>query len=136
MNNNKLNNIEERVSKIEEKIDDLNVFLSMSKFNREELMLLHKHIFESVNTMKDNENIKQSLLEGKHKYKIVNNLKEIINSSLYNQKKIAEILNINEKTLSNIVTNRYNPSLEVVLKLSILLGKTVNEMFTLEIIEE
>jgi putative transcriptional regulator len=75
-------------------------------------------------------------LKEKVNYKIINNLKELIATSPYNQKQIAEMINISQKTLSNILTNRYNTSLEVALKLSCIFGKSVNEIFKLVPIEK
>lgn len=69
-------------------------------------------------------------------YRVINKVKDIIKKSPYNQKQVAEIIDINPKTLSNILSNRYNTSLEIALKLSYLLDMPVNDLFMLEVIEK
>lgn len=69
-------------------------------------------------------------------YRVINKLRNVIKKSPYNQKQVAEIIDINPKTLSNILSNRYNTSLEIALKLSYLLNIPVNDLFMLESIEK
>jgi putative transcriptional regulator len=67
----------------------------------------------------------------KYNYQIENNLKYLISQTPYTQTEIAEMLGISPKTLSNMVANRFNTSLEIGLKLSLLFGVSVNEIFKL-----
>lgn len=74
--------------------------------------------------------IEKSPFDSKEEYIVVSdNLKELIKLSPYSQKTLAEVCNISTRTLSNIVNNKYNPSLLIALKLSILLKKSVNDIF-------
>jgi DNA-binding XRE family transcriptional regulator len=63
--------------------------------------------------------------------KIENRIKYFVDKSQYNQSQIAEIIGISPKTLSNMISNRFSTSLDVGLKLSILFGVSVNEIFKL-----
>ena len=58
-------------------------------------------------------------------------LKERIKKSPYTQRQFAELIGINEQSLSNIVKQRNSPSLEVALKISYMLNTSVNELFIL-----
>lgn len=64
------------------------------------------------------------------KYKLVNkDLKQFIKNSPYSQLELSEILKVSDKTLSNIVNNRHNPSLELAYKMCILINKTIEDVF-------
>lgn len=77
--------------------------------------------------------IKEAPFDSKEEYVVVtNNLRQLIKLSSYDQKTLAKVCHISTKTLSNIVNNKYNPSLLIALKLSILLQKSVNDIFHIE----
>jgi DNA-binding XRE family transcriptional regulator len=67
---------------------------------------------------------------------VKNRLKEILSDRGIKQVWLAEKVGIDKRTLSNIISNKYNTSLDVALKIAYVLDLTVNEIFELEDIEK
>ena len=60
-----------------------------------------------------------------------NNIKEILESRGIKQKWLAEKSGVNEKTLSNCISERHDISLINAMKIAKVLDMTVDELFTL-----
>lgn len=63
---------------------------------------------------------------------VITNLKKLRKEKGITQLKLAEDLQVTRQTLSAIENNKYNPSLELALKISDYFNLTVNEIFMLE----
>ena len=63
---------------------------------------------------------------------VKNKLKDILDSRGIKQVWLAEQVGISFKTMSNIINNRYNTSLEVALKIADILGVKIDDIFHLE----
>ncbi|MDD4779016.1 MAG: helix-turn-helix domain-containing protein [Tissierellia bacterium] len=63
---------------------------------------------------------------------VKNRLKDILDSRGIKQVWLAEQVDISFKTMSNIINNRYNTSLEVALKIADILGMKIDDIFYLE----
>lgn len=63
---------------------------------------------------------------------VITNLKKLRKEKGITQLKMAEDLQVTRQTLSAIENNKYNPSLELALKISDYFNLTVNEIFMLE----
>jgi DNA-binding XRE family transcriptional regulator len=74
--------------------------------------------------------------ESTKKYRVENNLKNIIRKSGLSQGEIAEVIGINESTLSDIVNAKSSSSLLTILKLCTLLNIPVDGNFWLVIDED
>lgn len=61
-----------------------------------------------------------------------NNIKVLRNELGLRQDELAKVVGVSRQTIIAIENNKYNPTLELAMKLSIFLDKTVNELFTLE----
>lgn len=62
-----------------------------------------------------------------------NYIKEERNKKQLTQVQLAEMVNVSRQTIISIETNRYTPSVILVLKLANVLGKKVETLFELEI---
>jgi putative transcriptional regulator len=62
---------------------------------------------------------------------VKNRLKEIIESRGLKQNWLATQVNISNKTLGNIVSNKYNTSLEVALRIAEILNLKIEDIFKL-----
>ena len=63
---------------------------------------------------------------------VKNSLKEILEKRGLKQKWLAEQIGIDKRTMSNIISNRYNTSLEVALKISDILEIKIDDIFKLD----
>jgi len=63
---------------------------------------------------------------------VKNSLKEILEKRGLKQKWLAEQVGIDKRTMSNIISNRYNTSLEVALKIAEILEIKVDDIFKLD----
>lgn len=63
--------------------------------------------------------------------KILTNLKEIREKSGMTQKELADLINVRRETILRLENNRYNPSLEMALKIAQVFHCTVEDIFTL-----
>ncbi|WP_315167632.1 helix-turn-helix transcriptional regulator [Metaclostridioides mangenotii] len=61
-----------------------------------------------------------------------NNIKNYRKKLNLTQEDVAKKLNVTRQTINAIENNKYNPSLELAIKLSRLLDVTVEELFTIE----
>jgi putative transcriptional regulator len=62
---------------------------------------------------------------------VKNKLKDILDSRGIKQVWLAEQVGIDKRTLSNMVSNKYNTSLEVALKIADVLNMKVDDIFQL-----
>jgi len=62
---------------------------------------------------------------------VKNRLKEILDGRGIKQNWLADQIGISPKTLSNIIGNKYNTSLEVALKISKILDLDIHKIFEL-----
>jgi len=60
-----------------------------------------------------------------------NNIRELRKALDYRQEDIAVILGVTRQTINAIENQKYNPTLELAMKLAKLLGTTVEELFIL-----
>lgn len=60
---------------------------------------------------------------------IKNNIKKIRKENAITQEFMAEKLGVTRQTIIAIENNKYNPSLELALKISTFFGKTVEDIF-------
>lgn len=60
-----------------------------------------------------------------------NRIKEIRKELGYRQEDLAINMNVTRQTINAIENNKYNPTLELAMKLAIFLGTTVEELFFL-----
>ncbi|QDY27177.1 helix-turn-helix transcriptional regulator [Clostridium botulinum] len=63
---------------------------------------------------------------------VKNNLKEILKDRGIKQVWLAEQVGVNRKTLNNTINNKYNPSLELALKIAEVLDMNIHDIFKLE----
>lgn len=61
-----------------------------------------------------------------------NTLKEIRKARGWSQQDLAERLEISRQSIISIERERYDPSLELALKIAKIFGKSVEDIFTLE----
>lgn len=61
-----------------------------------------------------------------------NNIKNYRKKLNLTQEDVAKKLNVTRQTINAIENNKYNPSLELAIKLSRLLDVAVEELFTIE----
>ena len=61
-----------------------------------------------------------------------NNIKELRKSRKLRQEDLAEILGVTRQTIIAIENNKYNPTLELAMKISEFFEVTVNEIFKLK----
>ncbi len=61
-----------------------------------------------------------------------NNIKELRKGSNLRQEDLAEILGVTRQTIIAIENNKYDPTLELAMKISVYFGKNVNEIFQLD----
>lgn len=61
-----------------------------------------------------------------------NTIKERRKALGLTQNEIAKILDVSRQTINCIENNRYNPTLELAMRIAKLLNTTVDELFTLE----
>ena len=60
-----------------------------------------------------------------------NNIKELRKSKKLRQEDLAEILGVTRQTIIAIENNKYDPTLELAMKISEFFGISVNEIFSL-----
>jgi putative transcriptional regulator len=60
-----------------------------------------------------------------------NNIKELRKSRKLRQEDLAEILGVTRQTIIAIENNKYDPTLELAMKISEFFGASVNEIFQL-----
>ena len=63
--------------------------------------------------------------------KMKNNIKELRKNKKLRQEDLAEELGVTRQTVIAIENNKYDPTLELAMKLSAFFGKTVNAIFYL-----
>lgn len=63
---------------------------------------------------------------------MTNKIKELRKSKGYRQEDLAKALGVSRQTIIAIENNKYNPTLELAMKLSRFLQTTVEELFKLE----
>ena len=61
-----------------------------------------------------------------------NNIKQLRKNKGFRQEDIAVLLNVSRQTIIAIENNKYNPTLELAMKMARLLDTTVEELFILE----
>ncbi len=67
----------------------------------------------------------------KSKIKVITNLKEIREKGGLTQQELAEAVGVRRETILHLENNRYNPSLELALKIAQVFDKSVEEIFRL-----
>lgn len=60
---------------------------------------------------------------------VINRVKELREKANLSQEKLAEMLNVSRQTINAIERSKYNPSLELALKLAILFNLSVEDIF-------
>jgi len=63
---------------------------------------------------------------------MINRIKELRRAGGYRQEDLAELLGVSRQTIIAIENNKYNPSLELAMKMARQLHTTVEELFQLE----
>ncbi|WP_019771187.1 helix-turn-helix transcriptional regulator [Streptococcus sobrinus] len=63
--------------------------------------------------------------------KIITNLKEIREKAGLTQQELAEVVGVRRETILHLENNRYNPSLEMALKIARVFDLSVEEIFRL-----
>lgn len=63
--------------------------------------------------------------------KIITSLKKIREKSGLTQQELADQIGVRRETIGHLENNRYNPSLEMALKIANIFGLTVEEIFQL-----
>ena len=63
---------------------------------------------------------------------MINKTKELRKASGYRQEDLAEALGVSRQTIIAIENNKYNPTLELAMKMARQLNTTVEELFELE----
>lgn len=63
---------------------------------------------------------------------MINKIKELRKSKGYRQEDLAEALSVSRQTIIAIENNKYNPTLELAMKLARYLDTTIEELFELE----
>lgn len=61
-----------------------------------------------------------------------NNIRELRKKLGFRQEDVAKTLNVTRQTINAIENEKYNPTLELAMKLAKLLNTTVEELFVLE----
>ena len=61
-----------------------------------------------------------------------NNIKQLRKNKGLRQEDMAVSLNVSRQTIIAIENNKYNPTLELAMKMARLLGTTIEELFILE----
>lgn len=61
-----------------------------------------------------------------------NNIKQLRKNRGLRQEDIAVLLNVSRQTIIAIENNKYNPTLELAMKMARLLDTTIEELFILE----
>ena len=61
-----------------------------------------------------------------------NNIKQLRKSKGLRQEDMAVLLNVSRQTIIAIENNKYNPTLELAMKMARLLDTTIEELFILE----
>ena len=61
-----------------------------------------------------------------------NKIKELRKNNNLRQEDLAQILGVTRQTIITIENNKYDPSLELAMKISEYFGKSVNEIFQLD----
>lgn len=61
-----------------------------------------------------------------------NCIKELRKERMLNQEEFAQAVGVSRQTIIAIENNKYNPTLELAMRLSKFLNKTVNELFELD----
>lgn len=62
---------------------------------------------------------------------IITNLKELRKAQKINQQELAEMIGVRRETIVHLENNRYNPSLEMALKIAEIFNCPVEEIFQL-----
>ena len=65
-----------------------------------------------------------------------NNIKELRKNRKLRQEDLAEKLGVTRQTIIAIENNKYDPTLELAMKISEFFGVSVNEIFQLEKVED
>ena len=60
-----------------------------------------------------------------------NNIKELLKNMKLRQEDLAEILGVTRQTIIAIENDKYDPTLELAMKISEFFGKSVNDIFQL-----
>ena len=63
---------------------------------------------------------------------MINKIKELRKAGDYRQEDLAEALGVSRQTIIAIENNKYNPTLELAMKMARQLNTTVEELFELE----
>lgn len=63
---------------------------------------------------------------------MTNKIKELRKAQGYRQEDLAEALGVSRQTIIAIENNKYNPTLELAMKLARYLKTTVEDLFTIE----
>ncbi len=63
---------------------------------------------------------------------MINKIKELRKAKGYRQEDLAEVLEVSRQTIIAIENNKYNPTLELAMKMARHLNTTVEELFELE----
>ena len=63
---------------------------------------------------------------------MLNRIRELRKAQGYRQEDLAEAVGVTRQTIIAIENNKYDPSLELAMRLAQLLGTPVEELFTLE----
>ena len=63
---------------------------------------------------------------------MINKIKELRKAAGYRQEDLAEMLDVSRQTVIAIENNKYDPTLELAMKISEYFGKSVNEIFHLD----
>ena len=63
---------------------------------------------------------------------MTNRIKELRKAKGYRQEDLAAALGVSRQTIIAVENNKYNPTLELAMKLARCLGTTVEELFLLE----
>jgi len=63
---------------------------------------------------------------------MLNRIRELRKAQGYRQEDLAEAVGVTRQTIIAIENNKYDPSLELAMRLARLLGTPVEELFTLE----
>ena len=61
-----------------------------------------------------------------------NKIKELRKANGLRQEDLAEVLNVTRQTIIAIENNKYDPTLELAMKISTFFGISVNDIFSLE----
>lgn len=63
---------------------------------------------------------------------MINRIKQLRKAKGYRQEDLAEALNVSRQTIIAIENNKYNPTLELAMRLARYLNTTVEDLFELE----